>query len=118
MAYEISRARKANDPDSVHDLRVSIRRFASCLVVFRQFFPQKASKKVRQELRAIMKLAGEVRDRDIAIELAREAGLPAESTLVSTLAAQRGDAARQLSRILKEWNRRGRSEKWRGRLGV
>ncbi len=114
--YQISRNRKAKDADAVHDLRVSIRRLGACLTVFRQFFPKKASKRVRNRLKEAMILAGEVRDRDIAIDLAREAGLRSDGELVQVLSRQRSAYSKDLGRLLKRWGKSGVSEKWRARL--
>ncbi len=116
VMYQISRNRKAKDADAVHDLRVSIRRFGACLAAFRQFFPRKASKRVRKRLREAMTLAGEVRNRDIAIDLARQAGLPAEAPLVKALIQQRAGYSKELGRLLKRWSRSSVPDKWRTRL--
>ncbi len=116
VMYQTSRNRKAHDADAVHDLRVSIRRLGACLVVFRQFFPAKASKRARKRFKEAMTLAGEVRDRDIAIDLARQAGLPAEGELVKTLGGQRAAHSKELRRLLKRWSKASVAEKWRTRL--
>ncbi len=116
VMYQISRNRKAKDADPVHDLRVSIRRFGACLTAFKQFFPRKASKRVRKRLREVMTLAGEVRNRDIAIDLARQAGLSPESKLVKALVQQRAGYSRELGRLLKRWSRSSVPDKWRTRL--
>jgi CHAD domain-containing protein len=116
MMYQIGRNRKAKDPDSVHDLRVSIRRLGACLTVFEQFFPKKASKRIRSRFREAMALAGEVRDRDIAIELATEAGLRADGELIKALVGQRRAYSKELGRLLKRWGKSGVSEKWRAHL--
>ena len=77
IAYQMGVLRKSKNADTVHDLRVSIRRFTSCLKVYPQFFPAKESKKIRKRLKKVMKAAGEVRDRDIALE-SGETGEPAQ----------------------------------------
>ncbi len=118
LAYEMGRSRKRADVEAVHDLRVSIRRLASCLKAFPEFFSSAGKRKVRRRLGEIMALAGEVRDLDIAIEFGRQAGLSAESELLAKLAGERTEAARRLRLVLKHSVKRGMTEKWRGRLGL
>lgn len=118
VAFEARRTTKSSEPDAIHDLRVSIRRFTQCLRVFSQFYPAGESKRIRQGLREILKRAGEVRDRDIALELARKAGLPARSPLFATLPEERVRAERALAQALKRWSARDFTPKWRSRLGI
>jgi CHAD domain-containing protein len=116
VAFEVNRARRNADPETVHDLRVSIRRFVSCLKEFGQFFPQKSSKKIRKNLGAIMVLAGSIRDRDIAIELGERGKLPPESPFLAALAQQRREQMEQLALTLKPWAKQNRTVKWRHQL--
>lgn len=116
FAYEVNRARRNTDPDTVHDLRVSIRRFVSCLKEFREFLPRKEARKIRKSLDGIMSLAGSIRDRDIAIELGAMANLPPESPFLAALAQQRREAMDQLALSLKPWAKQKRTVKWRQRL--
>ena len=118
LAYEMGRNGKSADVEAVHDLRVSIRRLVSCLKAFPEFFSSGGKRKVRRRLREMMALAGEVRDRDIAIELGRQAGLPEESELLAKLAGERTGAARRLRLLLKHSVKRGMTDKWRDRLGL
>ena len=76
LAFQMHRAARLRDPESIHDLRVSIRRFQQCLAVFHQFFPRGQAKKIRKRLHQIMQVAGEIRNRDIALELFEKSGLP------------------------------------------
>ena len=96
LAYEMGRNCRSADVEAVHDLRVSIRRLLSCLKAFPEFFSSGGKRKVRRRLREIMTLAGEVRNRDIAVELGLQAGLPEESELLAKLAWERTEAARRL----------------------
>ena len=118
LAYEMGRNCKSADIEAVHDLRVSIRRLVSCLKAFPEFFSSAGKRKVRRRLREIMALAGEVRDRDIAIELGRQAGLPEGSELLAKLAGERTEAARRLRLLLKHSVKRSMTDKWRDRLGL
>jgi len=118
FAYELGRANKSTDPDAVHDLRVSIRRFASCLRLFRTYFPKKEVKRIRRRLKGILMLAGEVRDCDIAIELCQKAGIPADGEPTMEWAKRRGQAARKLAPALKRAVKADLSDKWRSRLNL
>jgi len=118
LAYEVSRAGKLPGIEPVHDVRVAIRRFLSCLRAFRTFFPKKEVKRVRRRLKAVMSQAGDVRDRDIAIQLAAQAGVNLENGLVTRWRAEREEAAAELARLLQQLTHDDFSLKWRSRLGL
>ena len=116
FAFELRRAAKSGDADSIHDLRVSIRRFSQCLRVFGQFFPAREARKIRRRMGRLLDLAAEVRNRDIAVELLEQAGVRPDSRLPVRLSGERKQAEQELVRTLKRWGRRELSVKWRGRL--
>jgi CHAD domain-containing protein len=118
LAFQANRTARMADVDAIHDLRVSIRRLAQCLRVFSQFFPRERAKKIRQRLEAVMDLASEVRNRDIALQLM--AGAPAlpDSTLARVLSHERTEAEKSLVAALQRWNRRNLHKRWRSRLGL
>ena len=118
LAFQASRTARMADVDAIHDLRVSIRRLAQCLRVFSQFFPREKTKKIRQRLEAVMDLASEVRNRDIALHLM--AGAPAlpDSTLARVLSRERTEAEKSLVAALQRWNRRSFHKRWRSKLGL
>jgi CHAD domain-containing protein len=118
MAFQAGRTSQLKEAGAVHDLRVSIRRLTECLRVFDPFFPHRKAKKVRQKLDALMDLASEVRNRDIAAELLRRAAVPAGSSLVRALSEERGAAEWTLMEALKRCSRRRSHRKWRSRLGL
>lgn len=118
LAWQMSHGGHMTQPKAVHDLRVSIRRFLSCLDVFGSMFPKPASRKVRGQLENVMALAGEVRDRDIAADLARQAGLSGETSVVAELLAGRLEAAAELQRVLTRLVKRSASDKWREQLNL
>jgi CHAD domain-containing protein len=115
LAFQVNRSSKASDADSIHDLRVGIRRFSRCLRAFSQFYPGRSWKKIRRELRELMEAAGKVRDRDIALALLAEAGIPPRAAIATRLAAERRKAGRDLLAEISRWNDRG-SRKWRSQL--
>src|SRR5262245_20209839 len=93
LAYQVNRASKSTDAESVHDLRVAIRRLNRCLRTFSQFYPGRSWKKVRRRLKELMTVAGEVRDRDIAVELLNHAGSAPDSHAIKALGQERHTAA-------------------------
>jgi len=118
LAYQVSQAGKRADEEAIHDLRVSIRRLNRCLRAFSQFYPGNSWKKVRRRLGELMGAAGEVRDRDIAIRLLHEAGVPLDAPPVQALRAERESALKHLVAILHHWKQNSHSRKWREQLGL
>jgi CHAD domain-containing protein len=116
LAYQLNRAARDGDADSTHDLRVAIRRLSRCLHVFAPFFPGDSSKKVRRQLADLMEAAGRVRDRDIALQLLAEAGIPVRAAISTRLAGERRKASHELLIEIRRWKRRSFSRKWRSRL--
>ena len=117
LAYAVGRAAKSGDADSIHDLRVSIRRFSRCLQVFAQFYPEGSGKKIRRRLSILMEAAGTVRDLDIALELLAADGKD-NRRLVSRLKQERRHANRELFDEVEHWHNQGFSKKWRNSLGL
>src|SRR5688572_3523082 len=74
FAKNLAKAAKSADEDAIHKMRVSIRRLQQAMRLFSQYLDAKGSDSLKVELRGIMKLAGEVRNRDIAMRLISEAG--------------------------------------------
>ena len=116
FAFQVTRITSSADPDCVHDLRVAIRRFSRCLRVFAEFYPGNACKKIRRELSAILHLAGEVRDRDIAMEFLTDAGIPKGAHIRARLQTERRKAARDLQAEARRWKAGSTSRKWRAKL--
>ena len=116
LVFQIHHAGRANDPEAVHDLRVSIRRFNQGMRVFGEFFPGREMKKVRRRLREIMKAAAKVRDRDVALELYARARLSAAAPLAVATASQREESGRELRDLLKQFETRNYSSRWRAWL--
>ena len=113
---ETTQTSRNTDKDSIHDLRVSIRRLSRCLRVFSKFYPARSWKPIRRRLRGLMDSCGSVRDCDIAIGLLQEAGLSESAPLVRRLQAERRSAARELELELQAFKARGFSREWRKRL--
>ena len=96
LAAQVKRTADVADADSVHDLRVAIRRLSRALRSFAQFFPGKQWKRIRRELSNLMDAAAAVRDSDVALELIERAGAAQRARVALTLQARRREAARTL----------------------
>jgi CHAD domain-containing protein len=116
LAFQVNRAATSGHADSIHDLRVAIRRLSRCLRAFSQFFPGREWKKIRRQLRGLMQAAGAVRDRDIALELLAEAGVSRRAAVAMRLEAERRSAGRDLRLEIRRWESNDFSRKWRTRL--
>ncbi len=118
LAFRMNRAARNGNPESLHDLRVTIRRFSETLRAFPEFFPHRKAKKIRRRLREVMNLAAEIRNRDIAQELLREAGVSAGAPLLAALAQERKQAKERLILHLRRRSLRDIVPEWRRRLDL
>ena len=118
LEVRMHEAAKLRDVDSIHDLRVAIRRFQQGLQIFRPFVSGGYRKKIRRRLRKIMQLSGEIRNRDIALDLLRQAGLPARSTVPAGLLRERKQFQNELLALFDRWGKRNLSRKWGSGLGL
>jgi len=116
LAKEALKTARSSDADAIHDLRVAIRRLKSCVGLFARFYPARGRKELKKELSKMMGACGEVRDRDIALELLSGAGVPAASAVARRLSAERKEAARELRNLLKRWHSGRMPRQWRTRL--
>jgi CHAD domain-containing protein len=116
LAYQLNRAARDGEAESIHDLRVAIRRLSRGLRVFAPFFPNGSWKKIRHQLAELMEAAGRVRDRDIALQLLAEAGIPPRAAIAARLAVERRKASHELLLEIRRWKGRNFSRKWRSRL--
>jgi CHAD domain-containing protein len=113
LALEVEKTRSARDADAVHDLRVTIRRFGQSLRVFAPYLPKHAVRQVRAQLRHIIDLAGEVRNRDITLELLTEAKMAAPHEAIRQ---DRDLAVRILVSELNRWCAEHEAVRWRAAL--
>jgi len=102
--------------DDVHDLRTAIRRFRQCLKTFETLHPNKTVKKIRSQLKDLMQLAGEVRDRDVTLDIVSKAGGGAIPILRSRLAQERDQASGELRHALDQYANRGLFKRWKKAL--
>ena len=110
-------ARKTEDADSIHDLRVSIRRLKQELAVFAEWFEAENVKTIERHLRKLMNRCAAVRNCDIAVEVLQAAGCQGPK-LLAGLKKERRTAAARLARKLEDWRSAGRVREWGGHLRV
>ena len=113
VVYAMHAASKLEDPESVHKMRVSIRRFQQALRVFNQYVKKKGATKVRKELRKVMRPAGELRNRDIALEFVAE-NLAARNAIDEQRAVCRTTLHKSLATVCRS----NVAAKWRQKLGI
>src|SRR5215471_7719822 len=68
VVFQSTRTIKSRDEETIHDLRVAIRRLIQGLAAFRPDFTSKKPRKIRKSLKHVLSLAGAVRDCDVALE--------------------------------------------------
>jgi CHAD domain-containing protein len=103
-------AKHPGKAESIHDLRVAIRRFTQVLRVFDGLFSH--PRRMRHHLRGVMDLCGEARNCDIAPEVLDEAGVPANSGLEKRLKQRRARAGRDLAKLLDRWRVHSHMRLW------
>jgi CHAD domain-containing protein len=116
LAFQMNATMKAPDSGSVHDLRVSIRRFTQTLGIFKSCFPGKETRKIRRRTKKLMTLAGTVRNFDIALKLLSKSRIEEAASLRPKLESQRKESGRVLTGALKRRIERKSSLKWRTAL--
>jgi CHAD domain-containing protein len=116
LAFELRKARQSMDEERVHDLRVAVRRLMETLRLAAGVLPDEGVKDVLEDLRKIMKAAGEVRSCDIARELLCHAGASEGSPVLSDLAEQRRLAEGRLFERAHHTYQRNLTQRWRAAL--
>ena len=96
LAFEINRVAKSRDAESVHGLRVSLRRFSQTLQLFRDFFPGKKMHKIGLRVKKVICSADELRNFDTTLRLLSRAHRSGSSALRSKLQARRKECERLL----------------------
>ena len=116
LAAQVKRTAETADADSVHDLRVAIRRLSRALRSFGQFFPGKRWKRIREELSSLMDAAAALRDNDVALELLEKAGVGKRAQAALVLQSRRRMAEAKLRDELQLWQARNFAHQWREAL--
>jgi CHAD domain-containing protein len=115
LVFQIHRAAKVPVPDEIHDVRVSIRRFSQCLELFEDLFPLREVKKIKRRLKRMLKLTSQIRDRDIALDFL--AGLK-QTRHRAGLVKKRLALQKEFAQMVRRWNTRDFSSKWRNGLSL
>jgi CHAD domain-containing protein len=118
LQKRVIEAQNEQVPTAVHQLRVASRRLSESLRTFASFVPKKISRKIRKKLRAVRKVAGEVRKRDIVLAQLQEAGIPTESPLMDALKQDRERASWLLKQALDRWRKKDYLGRWQVKLRV
>jgi len=105
------------DAEAVHDLRVTIRRLNQAIRIFVPGEQRRDARKIRRMLRKVMDAAGEVRDRDIALQLLAEAQVPARAGLMAAIEDQRETARAKVKRKAAKLAGDEFVNKWKTRFG-
>jgi CHAD domain-containing protein len=116
LADRIACASNATGADEVHDLRVAIRRLKAVLKSLAPCFPGREARRVDLGLKRIMGLAGEVRNRDIGVELLVKMSGPAATPQVIRFENERVAAASNLAKALQAIQRSGTPANWHNML--
>jgi len=116
LAFEVRHCLRSADPDAVHDLRVSIRRFTQSLRSFESLLPRLEARKIRKQVKTVLRQAGEVRNYDIALELLAGCGYPPGGVAIEELKKNRLEQQRLLLEKIRQWEGRKFSARWRARL--
>jgi CHAD domain-containing protein len=118
LAFQVRQAAVRGDEESVHDLRVAIRRLRECLRTFKDVYPGPARSKIRKDLRQLMKRAEHVRSADIALDLLKKAGLDETTPLLQATLEQRVRYRSELHEELKSLASRPYTRTWREALEI
>ncbi len=100
------------DVETVHNLRVAVRRATQALRIFKDQFPHATARKLRRDIRKIRNHAAPVRDRDVIHELLLKLKLPPNDPACAFLLGERSMAAGQLQKYLGKLVRRGTPKSW------
>ncbi len=103
LSAAVIAARKAGTPssDGVHDIRVAIRRLDQGLKILRRELPSQPVSEIRGRLKILLRSAGEVRDRDIALKLVADLKLEAGAERTARLESDRDITSQALMRALE-----------------
>ena len=106
-------ALRLHDPESVHRMRVAIRRLQQALRVFSQYFDKSGVKRVKKQLKRCLGAAGQLRDHDIALQLLEKSGHD-----LAELRNGRSASKRELRTMLRRITAKDAGVKWRDELGL
>lgn len=100
-----SERRERLSVEATHELRVSSRRLDASLQVFKPFFPKKQLKRWRKDLRAVVKLLGELRDLDVLVQFLKKRRERNVAGIIKDFESRRGPLERKAVQGLKRFSR-------------
>jgi CHAD domain-containing protein len=109
---ELDKFRSAPEKDTVHDLRVAIRRCRSLAAVMEEVDPDPAWVQMRKTARKLFRGLGEVRDAEVLEEWVQKLGAegdPVRAQFLASLRADDKDRSESASHIAAKFD----TEKWR-----
>ena len=112
LAYFVERASRKPSEDVIHKLRVAARRLGSALDAFEEHFPSSGLAKVAKQTKHLRSAAGVVRDHDIALTLAAEAGLEISDKSKTRIERGRDEASKELRRRLEGLREKSPGTAW------
>jgi CHAD domain-containing protein len=118
LAYQVNHTLHTPDDDSVHDLRVAIRRFSQSLALYKPVYAAKDVKKIRSRLKELLDRTNDARDCDVALDLLSKSELTEAAALEQPLRERRKEQIRQLTPALRRWAARKTSSKWRAAISA
>jgi CHAD domain-containing protein len=116
LEEEWAHCAEQSDAESVHDLRVAIRRLGEPLRLFKGLFRKRQRKQVRAELKLNLSLAARMRDADIAREMFALANIALSPELALHLSNERAIAEAALRASLAAGMGSGFGKRWRETL--
>ena len=111
--FALHDALRLHDAESVHRMRVAIRRLQQALRVFGQYLDKSGVKRVKRQLKRCLGAAGQLRDHDIALELLKKSGQD-----LTELRNGRTASKRALQTMLRQVTSKDIGVKWRNELGL
>jgi CHAD domain-containing protein len=112
LAFQVNSTTRTPNPEAVHELRVVIRRFLQSLTVFKTCFPRKNVKRIRKELKHMLKAAGLVRDHDVAVKILSQIPFRGADALIERFRTGRKLGEKGLVVSLKRWAAEKSLSKW------
>lgn len=118
LDLQLVRSQRDQGADAVHDLRVAARRLQYTLDCFSELLAGRRFRRLRKRVKALLAAGGAVRDRDIALGMAADAGLGHSCGLVKALTSEREAAARALLARVSRRRYQGFALRWSGKLDL
>jgi CHAD domain-containing protein len=105
-------AKKDEDPENVHQLRVSSRRTAAALDMFEDCLPSKVHSKAKKKLKKLRRAAGAARDWDVFLQSLKSRAIPAKARngglnlVIGYALSQRKAAETQLAAAAQDFSKK------------